>query len=275
MAQKLDIPRGCMGVPPKLVNAPCAAGVDVRYNSWDVIIAQVVEGGPKVGGMKVTRPVFIGKVKDEQQVLFLFRQYNTRFFCIDAMPEKTLSKRVCENAAKHGIVGWRSEYNTSPLSQVAVTENMVERILKLDRLLTLDYVQMAFQTGMSIIIPQNFRDIHASEGGGFAKEMTNATRIPIEWQGKETYTWQKTGSDHSLHAMNMLFVALQKSNLLAVGHADTMGATKGIVESASRPAPSIIDTSTRVPEGERPRRILDFDTIEKDDEESADGMYVV
>lgn len=248
-----------MGVNPKRLSRPTAAGVDVRPSSWDVIIGEVVRSA--ISPLGVVRPVFIGKVRDEKDVLWLFKQYDTRFSVIDTRPEATLASRIQAELAKVGVNCWRAEYNTVP-STVKIQENLLERILKLDRTLTIDDVHHALTTGMGIQLPQNFREVTQ---GHFAKEMTSSTRVPIRHSGRDMYDWVKSGADHALHAFNYLMVAVVRSNLLWSGAEALMGASRGQVNSGSAPAKETIETGGR---GEPRKRLrIDFDKLEQGDED--------
>lgn len=220
------LPQGCMGVQPRQVRGPCAAGVDIRPGSWDVVVCDLVRG--ETSRLQVVRPVFVGKVSDEEQVLFVLRQYKVRYACADTRPETTLAKRLQAAAWGHGIKLWRAEYNTAP-STIQVSENDAEGLLKLDRTLTLDDVHFAFNVGLTVVLPQNFRQI---TGGDFVREMTSSSRVPIKWQGRDAYSWEHQGPDHAFHAFNYCLVAVQRSNLLSWGGEVTAGAHRGLVDSA-------------------------------------------
>jgi hypothetical protein len=90
-----------MGLQPSEIRGPCAAGVDVRPGSWDIVIADLLKN-PK-SQLRVVRPVFVGKVEDEAQVLFVMRQYNTRFAVADS---RAGEQRIA--ADDHGPVGKRA-----------------------------------------------------------------------------------------------------------------------------------------------------------------------
>jgi len=236
----IEFPKtGCMGVQPATVKGPCAAGVDIRPGSWDVVVGDVQQSqGTK---LPVVRPVFIGKVVDEEQVLFVLRQYRVRFAVADTRPETTLAKRLQVACVPHGIKLWRAEYNTAP-STVEVQENAVEGILKLDRTLTLDAVWYAFSQGLTVILPQNYREVTR---GSFVREMCSSSRVPTKWLGRDAYAWEHQGPDHGFHAFNYLLTAVRMSNLLAYGGDRTMGATRGVVTSRAGRVVTRVDTGHR------------------------------
>ncbi|MGE5610475.1 MAG: hypothetical protein ACM359_14590 [Bacillota bacterium] len=222
---RVELPQGCMGVQPKTVRGPCACGVDIRPGSWDIICADVLMAP---SGIHVVRPLFIGKVRDEQDVLFVMQQYKVRVGVADTRPETTLAKRLQGAARDKGIEVWRAEYNTSP-GAIDIQANESEMVLKLDRTMTLDNVHYAFTTGLTVVLPQNFKEI---TGGQFAREMIASQRVPTRWMGKDCYMWENRGADHSFHAFNYLLAAIKKGNLIAFGGAATMGPSLGMVESS-------------------------------------------
>jgi hypothetical protein len=217
-----ELPIGCFGLSPKLVRGPCAFGCDIRPGSWDLVVGDVHRNE---AGVWVTRPVFIGKVRDEVDVLFVAKQYHARVGVCDTRPETTLAKRLQIAGRDCGIEVWRAEYNTAPSSIPAVA-NHNEGVLKLDRTMALDDVHYAFHTGIGIIIPQNYREI---TGGDFERELISSTRVPTRWMGKDCYSWEHSGPDHSFHMLGYLLAAIKVGNLIAYGGIETMGATLGAI----------------------------------------------
>jgi hypothetical protein len=223
---RVELPKGCMGVTPSSVRGPCAIGVDVRPGSWDVVCGDVVMSP---AGLYVARPLFVGMVRDELDVLHVMQQYKVRVGVCDTRPETTLAKRLQVSARDKGIEVWRAEYNTSP-STIDMQANEKEMVLKLDRTMTLDTVHYAFQTGLTVVLPQNFKEI---TGGDFVREMCSSQRVPTRWMGKDCYTWEGRGADHAFHAFNYFLAAIRKGNLMAYGGTETMGPSRGLVETQS------------------------------------------
>jgi hypothetical protein len=244
-----------MGVSPSKVIGPTAAGIDIRYGSWDVLIADVVTSPSS--NMHVVRLLFAGKVRDNDDALFLLRQYKTRFGVADARPEATLAKRLQTEAARFGVKLWRAEYNTAP-SQVEAQENSVEGTLRLDRTMSLDNVHWAFTTGATVALPTNYARV---TDGDFVKEMTSSTRTPTKWQGKDCYVWDSPGADHAFHAFGYLIQAIKKSNMLAFGGNATMFSSPGLVARTMDKVITSINTGARP--GERPKPQLAWDRLEK------------
>ena len=263
------IPSGCMGLQPSSIRGPCAIGCDVRPGSWDVVIADLIRN-PK-SQLRVVRPVFIGKVEDDEQVEFVMRQYKVRFGGIDTRPETTLAKRLQTRAAPLGIKLWRCEYNTAP-STIEVTENEAEGLLKLDRTLTLDAVHYSFMTGGTVLLPQNFRQV---TGGQFTREMTSASRVPIKWQGRDAYSWAKQGPDHVFHAWNYLLVAIGRSNMLAYGGELTAMAHRGIVEgSLKKNLVNHVDSGDPKKRDRLTAHMVDWDGIMNDQVDNDEGLFL-
>lgn len=216
--------------------------------------------------INVVRLVFGGKLRDEQDTLWVLRQYGVRFAVSDSRPETTIAKRMQLSAREHGIKIWRAEYNTAP-SNIEVQENEREGMVKLDRTMTLDRVHYNFQQGLSVALPQNYGEI---DRGDFAREMCAGTKVPTKWMGRDCYVWNHQGPDHKFHAWGYLDVAIRLSNMLAFGGVHTMMATQGMVASSLRRNIATVDSAET---GRKDgvvvgRGHLDWKKIEKEDEAS-------
>lgn len=232
------LPPGCMGVQPTSVRGPTAIGVDVRPQSWDCAVGDLIR---VKGDEWAPRLLFYGKVPDERAVLFLMQQYAVRFGCSDSRPDGTLALRLQNLAiARLGMKFWRTQYATSP-TEIKVTLNEKEGLLTLDRTKTLDDVHWAFQTGR-FLLPQNFLEIgrihhvadrpKVSDGSSdFASELTSSARILTTWHQREAYLWKESGPDHAFHALNNLLVAMDMGNLKRGTDTEFAGSTSGIVAS--------------------------------------------
>lgn len=196
-------------------------GVDVRPGSYDTLVGDVLF----VRGDPVLRLVFAGKLEDPDQIEAVARAYRVRTAVGDSRPETYMILTLQRKLERYGIDLWRAQYNSMP-THVEMTRNEAEKLVKLDRTLTLDAVQMAFKSGLTVMLPQNFRDI---AGGDFAREMVASKRIMAKYQRDEVYTWEHIGPDHAFHAFNYLMVATRMAGLFGyAGHA-VMGAVKGLV----------------------------------------------
>jgi hypothetical protein len=220
-----DLPAGCMGIEPARCVGPRVQGCDIRPNSWDVAVMDVVAVRK---GLYVPRLAFYGKVSDEAQALFVAKQYSVMAHVSDSAPDATLAERLQQALRRIGVKAWRASYLTAP-SDVKITENTVERVLKLERTMVLDDVHYAFFGGLGIAIPQNYLEIC---GGAWKSELSSMTRTPTKWHGREYNDWVKHGDDHAFHTLSYAFVALEMSGLLTRPGGDaTLGAVRGMVES--------------------------------------------
>lgn len=234
---RVRLPDECMGLNPHEVSGATIAGVDVRENSWDIIIGQGIFGP---NGQRIAKPVFVGKVRDEDEVLFCLKQYRTRLGIIDCRPEATLAKRLQETCKRIGITIYRCEYNTAP-SAIEMSLNQAEMLLKLDKTMTLDKVQFAFQSGINVVLPQNYGALTC---GQFSREMKSMVRVPKTWMGKECYMWESSGPDHAMNAMNYFMIGLELGSVYALTSMSLAAPTSGY--STNRPPPQVksIVTST-------------------------------
>jgi hypothetical protein len=219
-----NFPAGCMGLPLELIHPPCCAGIDVRPGNWSVVISDRVAGSGIV--KNVLRVIFHGDLRDETEVLWILRQYRCCFAVVDTRPETTLALRLQDAAEMIGIEIWRAEYLTTP-SRIKITRNEKERLVRLARTVSLDAAHHHFQTGQSVVIPQNFREMNR---GKFESELTSSTRVFTRWQGQDDYEWVHKGDDHTLHAFNLLLIAYEMSGL-GNWHG-AASAERGLVESS-------------------------------------------
>jgi hypothetical protein len=219
-------PKLSYGMDLSQVSGPCAFGCDVRPGSWDLQIGDLVR--PKPDELLVPRLVFAGKLRDEYEVVFLLQQYRVRLGICDSRPEATLAARLQSACRAIGIDVWRAQYATTPQNKAICGVNTRERILTLERTMTLDAVHHRLRMSQ-MALPENFRHI---AGGEFVQEMTSCTRISRKWHGTDSYTWDKNGADHQFHAMNYLLTAMEFGHLDRMGSSMAVGAELGYV---SRP----------------------------------------
>lgn len=215
-----------MGAPPHFCRGPIGQGTDIRPGSWDTAMLEVVRT-PKLG-LTIPRLVFYGKVNDDEHVEDLAVFYRVQSHASDSAPDQTLADRLQGRLEKRGIRSYRCRYNTSP-SDIKITENKAEKLLTLERTMVLDDVHWAFMGGLGIILPQNFEEIC---GGAFWRELSNPTRVPTRWHGREYNAWRDSDHDHAMHAISYALVALHMGGLLRSGGEATMGATRGLVSSS-------------------------------------------
>ena len=214
-----------MGLPPKTIKGPCISGIDVRFNSWDICCADVIR--PDFDRY-VARIVFYGKLKDEDEALFVMRQYKVVCAVGDTRPEASAMARLQKAAAKERIQFYRAQYATSP-STVEATLNTKERLVTLERTMSLDNVYFATSTGLGIALPQNYKEIC---GGAFLREMTASNRVPVIWHGEQWSRWTEGGAaDHAMHAVNYCLQAIRLGKLHLARGMDIM-ASRGEMASS-------------------------------------------
>jgi hypothetical protein len=215
---------GAMGINPAKVKGPCAAGIDVKYTKLSLSICQPVRPDPE---RCIPQLVFYGELPDAENCLEVMKAYRCIGAVGDARPDPTPMVRLAAAAQKLHIDFHRTQYNTAP-SNIEMTVNSKERLLTLERTMTLDNVFFAFSTGMEIAIPQNFRDICQ---GRFVKELTASVRVPIVWHGEAGYRWSEGGAcDDAFHVLNFLMVAFKLAKL-HLPRGDILMAQRGIVDS--------------------------------------------
>lgn len=200
--------------------------MDVRRGSWDLIIADLQQSQQTKA--RVLRPVFVGKMRDEIDALWMLRQYFVHTLVVDSRPEAELAIRLQESARKHGIMAWRAEYATNPVS-AEMTLHEDAKTVKLDRSTSLDRVRFNFQLGQNIVLPQNYKELNSGE---FAAELCSSVRMFKSWGGRESIFWENAGPDHAFHAMNYLITAFRLSGMEGWATSETMAPSLGIVESA-------------------------------------------
>lgn len=216
-----------MGMQPRLASPPSLAGIDIRPDSWDVTIADLQRSAVSGILRTVLRPVFVGKVHNERQALFVMQQYGVTYGVADCRPEATLAKRLQETCNREGIELWRAQYNTVP-SAIKVGRNESERLLNLERTMTLDVVHNAFQTGLGMQLPQNYKELNS---GAFATELKNPTKVMTEWHKRPWWDWKNNGADHAFHSLNLLWVAyLEISPYAIYGLGDQTAIIRGSVQ---------------------------------------------
>jgi hypothetical protein len=212
-----------MGIQPSSVTSPCAIGIDVKPNSYDCCIGQVVKPAHDVD---IAQIVFYGKVRDEKDVIWLANQYPVRCGVADCRPESTIIARMIEKLRKQRKEFWRAQYSPNSAA-IEMTLNEKERLVTLHRTMALDNVFFRASTATGLALPQNFREICS---GQFMSEMCNSTRVPVIERGEEAWRWT-SGSDHSHHAMSYMLVAM-KIGRLAMGASNLITTVPGAVSGS-------------------------------------------
>ena len=177
---------------PSTSTRPCVLGADVGT----VIHVTIAELLPD----KRLRVVYIGTVNTKEDVENLYRQYNCKVGCIDALPEKRLSKSLAFSLRGMFVV----YYGEVKVEKV----NLDDKVVTVDRTATLDGVREAILT-QQILLPKNadklapLRPDGASE---FYYEMTTSVRVFDE--EKKKYFWREGNApDHYQHSINYMLIA--------------------------------------------------------------------
>jgi hypothetical protein len=224
----LPLPPGCAGIPPKKVLTPCGLGCDIRPGSFDVCIGTIESPRP---GVLIPRIVFYGKVRDEEDVIFLCQQYPVRCGIADCRPETTVIKRMIDRLTAMKKKFWRAQYTPNASSNIEMSVNEQEKIVTLHRTMALDTVFFAASNGM-LALPQNYMEICQHK---FASEMCQSTRVPVMERGEEAWHWT-SGSDHAFHAVAYMIAAMTLGKLSQY-HSDVIttipGATQGSIKENS------------------------------------------
>lgn len=173
--------------------APCVIGIDVG-SMMNVIIAELAPEESRT----VARVIFIGEVRDENEVIDLFRRFNIKCGVIDSRPEMRMSRRLA--ATLPGL--FMGEYLTdNPRDMI----NIDARSFKTDRTTSMDGVKEAVLL-QSVAFPRN-----AASVPGFMDQMIAPTRVWIADKDSVTegrYIWTEGNqADHYFHAVNYMLMA--------------------------------------------------------------------
>ena len=142
-----------------------------------VVINQVLEGGRR-------RSLFIGDVREEEDVVELYKKYNCRYGVIDALPETRVSKRLSQRFK--GM--FMCVYTTTLRDSVDQY-----KYLHVERTQAIDEVKEAF-INQTLELPANIKS-HPE----FCDHVKSSTRVFDE--SRQTYKWVEASADHLLHAM--------------------------------------------------------------------------
>lgn len=161
----------------------CVAGVDVGT----FLHVRINELLPD----KRVKSVFIGAVREPDDVRALCRRYNVRCLVVDAMPEKRMSRKI----TTFGKYFFMCNYGGQELHIDGATKTV-----RIDRTESLDTVKEMLML-RSIVLPSNVMSIPE-----YVDHMTAATRIFNE--RRQAYEWTEGNSpDHFHHAENYANIA--------------------------------------------------------------------
>jgi hypothetical protein len=170
---------------PDFCTGMCACGIDVG-NDFHIVLAELIAESK----LKI---LFIGEVRNPEDVLDILRRYNVRIFVIDAMPETRISKRLI-NSHKIGFMCYYTD------AKGDITFDVGRQIINANRTTTLDGIKEAFIT-KQILLPKNAASIE-----NFYSHMMASVRIYDK--ERDRYDWVHGNvPDHYSHAMNYMLLA--------------------------------------------------------------------
>jgi len=183
---------GCIEsyIMPEFSRGVCVMGADVG-KLIHITIAELLPDGRK-------RLMYIGSVRDEDDVAELYAVYNCRIGVIDSRPETRLSKRLSSRFA--GL--FMCDY----IHGIKDTIDAGGKIIKVDRTQALDAVKEAI-VKRALILPQN-----AASLPEFYEHMEASTRVLNERTGN--YEWVEAGADHLNHALAYMLKAEKLLSML-------------------------------------------------------------
>lgn len=170
----------------------CVAGIDVNGDRLHTIIAEILPDG-------YLRIVFIGIVREAEDVFDLSHRYNVKFGCIDALPETRLSKRIVNRLPGFFMV----YFPNIATDRVDITN----KIIKVRRTESIDAVKEAICT-QSIMLPKNADKLDPVQPNGYSElycQINSSTRLYDE--KRNMYVWQEVGQDHYLMSFAYLLTA--------------------------------------------------------------------
>lgn len=170
---------------------PCSMGVDVGPEWLDVRIS-VYPSEKK----NIRQAVYIGKVRDFDDLHRLIRRFNVRTCVVDAEPEVRGAITFQLKANCTVYLAYTREVKGQTISDMLLEKVRKGNKLTLDRTLWLDGVLECYQS-RKVVLPQNIAFL--SEGL-YISEMTNPTRVlEVDDRGNQKWVWT-SGNDHSLLA---------------------------------------------------------------------------
>jgi hypothetical protein len=178
---------------PNKCKEPCVCGIDVG-NDLHVRIDQIMPNGK-------LKAMYIGTVKDYWEVMHLFKRYKILAGCIDALPEKRLSRKICSLHKRMFMVYYSDSAKKDTL-------DVKRKIVNVDRTASLDSVKENIMTKVQIL-PRNAKQIAPLTKDGISEyyaQMCASTRVFDE--NKQRYYWTEgSKKDHFMHAENYKLIA--------------------------------------------------------------------
>ncbi len=165
----------------------CVIGIDVG-SFMHIRINEIMHDGR-------LKAVYIGSVKDEDDLAELWIRYKIVSGVIDAQPEQRMSERLCMQ--HKGL--FRCYYGEVKKDTIDANQ----KVLTVRRTSALDNVKEAILT-QKILLPINAKSIPE-----YYDHMTSSTRIyDVKANaGKGAYKWVETSADHLFHAEGYALIA--------------------------------------------------------------------
>lgn len=162
-------------------------GIDVGAN-FDIRISHV-------DGKSRRKALFIGKVRNVEDVIELIKEYGVAAAVIDSMPETRISQEIQEKCFDMGVDCWLCRYDGEG-DDKKIKKDTANKIIKVDRTLALDESFFKLRTGKNLV-PTNFNEIC---NGEFLSEMIGPTRMAEkDTRGNYRNVWMPC-KDHQRHA---------------------------------------------------------------------------
>ena len=180
----------CDYTMPDSHSGPCILGADVG-SKIHIVINHIRPDGIK-------QVVFIGSVREEEEVIELYNRYNCTFGVIDLLPETRMSKRLM--ARFRGMCGCL--YVDSAL-RISIDKF---KVMHTNRTQALDNLKEKF-IKKEVMIPKNSQSIDE-----FYPHMKANVRVFDEKSQK--YKWVENEADHLAHAFSYSLLAENLFNLL-------------------------------------------------------------
>ncbi len=144
------------------------------------------------------RVVWVGELKEFEEVDQFIKKFNVRDLVIDGLPE---TRKARELLGRHPYKVWLNYYNEHQKGSYAWKED--ERIVSVNRTESLDVGTLALLRG-TLMLPRREPEIEK-----FALHCSKIAKVVEEDKetGSKKYVYRKLGPDHYRHALNYALIA--------------------------------------------------------------------
>ena len=180
---------------------PCSMGIDVGSHNFDVKVSYVTNRGLRVA-------MYMGKVKQVDELYDIMDRYNVQIAVIDAEPETALSREIQSTCEDTQV--WMCKYKQTEGVATGIVMNENDMLINIDRTEALDKSYGKLKR-KKCLLPVNHAAILRGE---YDSEMCMPVREAIEDARKRRkYAWTK-GKDHQRHCdtYDMLAAELMDSD---------------------------------------------------------------